>query len=305
MLRLENLHLKIGIVGLSIIGLCGLGGVELFGMIRQARADGVNLAPIIQSLLLLPATEPGGCNDRDGDGYGSPGSAECLYPEEDCDDTNEFVNPGATEGPFEEPAGLLCTDTWDNDCNGYVDEGDPGCCYPFEGGVYQFKLRSIPLVTQGIAQSPAGCLINPIFLGVLVGMMQDYGMLVSLPAYTPDPFTFTLPLPFGLGAFELDNTRFGPNEMFFDPSNLQSLDLAPVQEMLQDMFPGVTGFNCLLTADTVEGGVSPLDEAELPGEIAISGWTVELGSGEGECSEEIVNPAPDPGCVVTLTINGF
>lgn len=45
--------------------------------------------------------------DNDGDGY-----------PDDCDDTVEFVNPGATE---------ICDDHIDNDCDGYIDSADSDC----------------------------------------------------------------------------------------------------------------------------------------------------------------------------------
>jgi len=306
MVRLNALPPRIGFIVVSSIVFAGLGGAGFPGLGGEAQAVGANITAIVSNLLLNAPEEGEACHDADGDGYGSPASPTCLYPEEDCDDTNEFVHPGAVEGPFAEPAVGVCTDTWDNDCDGYVDEGEPGCCFDFQGGLYEFKLRTIPLVTQGISQNPLGCLINPVFLGVLVGMMQDYGMLVSLPPYSPNPFVFTLPLPMGLGALALDDTRFGPNELAFglEPASLVSLDLGPVQDYLQTMFPTITGFNCLLTADTVEGGLESLNGATLPGDIYISGWTVDTGSGEGACSSQVVVPEPAETCTVRLTIGG-
>mgnify|MGYP005832735771 FL=1 len=60
--------------------------------------------------------------DADGDGYGDPASALCLYPERDCDDGHATVYPGAPE---------LC-DGLDNQCpgdagHGTVDEGFGAC----------------------------------------------------------------------------------------------------------------------------------------------------------------------------------
>lgn len=53
------------------------------------------------------------CTDADGDGYGvGPDRSACTYTEEDCNDSETSVNPGATE---------IC-DGIDNDCDGDVDE---------------------------------------------------------------------------------------------------------------------------------------------------------------------------------------
>lgn len=49
------------------------------------------------------------CPDRDGDGYGFPGSAACPFgPSDDCDDLRMEIHPGAPEG---------CNGV-DNDCDG-------------------------------------------------------------------------------------------------------------------------------------------------------------------------------------------
>jgi len=57
-----------------------------------------------------PVTE---CFDPDGDGYGLPSSELCDHPEEDCDNRNPDAFPGNPE---------VCTDAWDNDCNGLRNE---------------------------------------------------------------------------------------------------------------------------------------------------------------------------------------
>ncbi len=59
------------------------------------------------------------CLDNDGDGYGDPASPECTYPEEDCDDSNDAVNPGAAE--------ICNAGGVDEDCDGLTDSADPDC----------------------------------------------------------------------------------------------------------------------------------------------------------------------------------
>jgi hypothetical protein len=39
------------------------------------------------------------CVDNDADGYGDPASTDCPFPQQDCNDTDPFVNPGMTEIP--------------------------------------------------------------------------------------------------------------------------------------------------------------------------------------------------------------
>ena len=54
--------------------------------------------------------------DIDGDGY--------LGSVDDCDDWDPEINPGAVEGPPEDPT---CSDGQDNDCDGDTDLDDPDC----------------------------------------------------------------------------------------------------------------------------------------------------------------------------------
>lgn len=71
------------------------------------------------------------CADADGDDYID---AECGG--DDCDDDDAAVNPGMTEGPFED---VTCTDDKDNDCDGDVDSSDSDCeetCVDADGDDY-------------------------------------------------------------------------------------------------------------------------------------------------------------------------
>ncbi len=70
------------------------------------------------------------CVDGDDDGYGDPACENCTHPETDCDDSSPDVNPGAFEGPHGDPT---CSDTLDNDCDGYVDGDDGACCECVDG----------------------------------------------------------------------------------------------------------------------------------------------------------------------------
>jgi hypothetical protein len=70
--------------------------------------------------------------DTDMDMYGDPNNSTmaCMQPagfvadNTDCDDNNLNVNPGATEGPFGD---ATCSDTLDNDCDGFTDSFDNDC----------------------------------------------------------------------------------------------------------------------------------------------------------------------------------
>ena len=64
------------------------------------------------------------CTDNDGDGYGVEVSPACDHPDSDCDDTAPAVNPGVLEILSGSP---VCTDSIDNDCDGGIDDTDPGC----------------------------------------------------------------------------------------------------------------------------------------------------------------------------------
>ena len=57
--------------------------------------------------------------DADGDNFVSDACGGA-----DCDDGDENINPGVTEGPFGDP---MCSDDADNDCDGLTDGADDGC----------------------------------------------------------------------------------------------------------------------------------------------------------------------------------
>ena len=116
----------------------------------------------------------GGCTDVDGDGFGSPGNAACPGgAEEDCDDCDATVFPGAPETTCDsidsdcDPATLddpdndndgvgVCTDCDDADpnrfpgnpevsCNGIDDDCDPGtgdCGVPLPADAPNDRLKN-------------------------------------------------------------------------------------------------------------------------------------------------------------------
>lgn len=94
-----------------------------------------NLVPVWLGIILLSGMFLMGqgdwnaceCIDNDRDGYGDPGCNMCTYPQRDCNDSNQDVNPGVLEGPYGDP---VCQDSVDNDCDGVVDDL-PGGCSPW------------------------------------------------------------------------------------------------------------------------------------------------------------------------------
>ena len=76
------------------------------------------------------------CEDGDGDGY-----LDEACGGDDCDDGDPAVNPGAAEGPEGDPT---CSDTIDNDCDGYVDGADYGCAGGTDDTIYQVQNSDHP-----------------------------------------------------------------------------------------------------------------------------------------------------------------
>ena len=62
--------------------------------------------------------------DADGDDYGDAAVFLPVVPGTDCDDGRAQVSPGASETSAVTAA---CSDTLDNDCDGFVDAADAGC----------------------------------------------------------------------------------------------------------------------------------------------------------------------------------
>jgi outer membrane protein assembly factor BamB len=86
----------------------------------------------------------GGCmytgRDADGDGF-----VDDACDGTDCDDSDENVNPGVTEGP---EGDVTCSDQIDNDCDGVTDVSDGGC-----SGQGYLPVDSINPLSVGRSQS--------------------------------------------------------------------------------------------------------------------------------------------------------
>ena len=89
---------------------------ELFEAGVDSNAPGVvdSFPFSVQDGWLTAGGLPGCCEDRDGDGYGLQGAADCTFPGEvDCDDADPDVNPATAE---------ICNGL-DDDCNDLIDDG--------------------------------------------------------------------------------------------------------------------------------------------------------------------------------------
>ncbi|MDP3900083.1 MAG: MopE-related protein, partial [bacterium] len=82
------------------------------GLLDDVRVYNMALAPSFVSQLYDDSLL-GACIDNDGDGYGNPSSASCLFAGIDCNDTNANIHPNAAES----------CDGLDNDCNAVTVDG--------------------------------------------------------------------------------------------------------------------------------------------------------------------------------------
>lgn len=90
----------------QLSGACGTNVNDNCDTVNNATVDGAlaHYYAEVEGILDPSSGGGGGCTDADGDGY-------CA--EEDCDDNDSSVNPGASES----------CDSVDNDCDGQIDEG--------------------------------------------------------------------------------------------------------------------------------------------------------------------------------------
>ncbi len=81
------------------------------------------------------------CIDHDGDGYGSPASSSCTYPEEDCYDYNPNAYPGSTywssthrgDGSFDYNCDGVETKRWEGQADCVDWQPSPPSCTPVWG----------------------------------------------------------------------------------------------------------------------------------------------------------------------------
>jgi len=125
---------------------------------------------IFLSVMFLAGQDSWGppCTDIDGDGYGIGDTSSCAYPEADCDDTDPEVNPGILEGFYGQP---VCSDSIDNDCDGFVDAADDGC----DDVVVNFPDPGLEEAVRDEIAKPAGdILVSDLLIMTTLVAVQDY-----------------------------------------------------------------------------------------------------------------------------------
>jgi hypothetical protein len=123
------------------------------------------------------------CEDLDGDGYGDPGSAVCLYPETDCNDALPNVNPGAEE---------ICGNGIDDDCDWGIDED---CGYMGIANA-QASLYGHGSVAGSGVVNQLSLLVFPLGAVLVLGILRSRARhgFHSVSAH-PEPSTFPSPGP--------------------------------------------------------------------------------------------------------------
>ncbi|MEO1172747.1 MAG: hypothetical protein AAFX94_11970, partial [Myxococcota bacterium] len=112
----------------------------------------------------LPSEQRTWFEDRDGDGFGDATSSrlDCIQPEgfvsnsSDCDDDPGACGASCSPAGFEAPSAGTCSDAFDNDCNGRIDDEDAACTDE-PSGVY----RSVgPGSVNALAESVGPLRVN-------------------------------------------------------------------------------------------------------------------------------------------------
>ncbi|MEA3378414.1 MAG: putative metal-binding motif-containing protein [Nanoarchaeota archaeon] len=122
---------------------------------------------LASTLALAEQQNPPACDDEDGDGYGVGDTSSCANPEQDCNNNNPNINPGAVE----------VANGLDDNCNGEIDEGLAFACTDSDLDGYNTSMEH-PIFCPGgtccaASQEEVDCddshaLVNP-------GMDEIYG----------------------------------------------------------------------------------------------------------------------------------